>query len=375
MPMTSSTTKTVLQLCHSYGAPFADVARQWAHLFRDSEYTVITVFVTGSYDQTVADLVGGEVIFLQNTSADIRGLKRKQVKQVAELHQRYQFVFAIAHRFKPIYIATHIADLKVVGVHHAFGDYNRFTRRWYANSKRQQLGLLAVSNAVRDDIRQRLPRFNPNHIETLYNRVDYQALRNGMLSRAEARQALGLSENAYIFANVGRLHPDKDQKTLIAAFAKVAAELTDAELVIIGKGKLASDLQKQATATGLGERIKLLGVVPDAWRYYRAFDSFVLSSDHEPFGMVLLEAMAAGLPIACSACGGGMEVVGNTGWLFSLGDSTQLATHMHTIAQLSAQQLAATRTAMDAHVQAHFTDQAVTQSFWQLPLISQWATQ
>lgn len=373
--MTNPTTKTVLQLCHSYGAPFADVARQWVQLFNNSKFSVVTVFVTGPKDQTVTELVGGDVIFLENSSADIRGLKRKQIKQVTQLHKQYQFAFAIAHRFKPIYIATHIADLKVVGVHHAFGDYERFTRRWHANSKRQQLGLLAVSNAVRDDIRQRLPRFDADHIETLYNRVDYQALRNGMLSRTDARRALGLADNAYVFANVGRLHPDKDQKTLIAAFAKMAATLPEAELVIIGKGKLAETLQKQAAATDLGQRIKLLGVVPDAWRYYRAFDSFILSSDHEPFGMVLLEAMAAGLPIACTACGGGMEVIGDSGWLFPLGDSQQLATHMQTIAHLSAEQLAATRAAMDAHVQTHFTDQAVTDAFWKLPLISRWAAQ
>ncbi len=373
--MTISKSKTVLQLCHSYGAPFADVARQWACLFEGSDFEVVTVFVTGEKDQDVAELVGGKVIFLENTSKDIRGLKRKQIRQVADLHSQYKFSFAIAHRFKPIFIATHIPDLKVVGVHHAFGDYERFTRRWHANSKRNQLGLLAVSNAVRDDIRGQLSKFSSQRIETLYNRVDYQTLREGLIERDEARQALGLNEDAYVFANVGRLHPDKDQKTLIEAFARVAQELPESELVIIGTGRLESDLKAQAEATGLGDRIKLLGRVPDAWRYYRAFDSFLLSSDHEPFGMVLLEAMAAGLPLACTACGGGQEVVGDTGWIFPLGDSERLAEHMKDIAHQSGSALATIRQTMDRHVENKFTDKAVKAQFWQLPLIRDWAAQ
>ena len=64
----------------------------------------------------------------------------------------------------------------------------------------------------------------------------------------------------------------------------------------------------------------LLGKIPLARQYFKAFDCFVLASDHEPFGMVLLEAMAANLPIISSDCGGAPEVVGDTGLLFELGN-------------------------------------------------------
>ena len=52
-----------------------------------------------------------------------------------------------------------------------------------------------------------------------------------------------------------------------------------------------------------------LGQVEEARRYFKAFDAFALSSDHEPFGMVLLEAMVAGVPLIATACGGAREVV------------------------------------------------------------------
>jgi glycosyltransferase involved in cell wall biosynthesis len=65
--------------------------------------------------------------------------------------------------------------------------------------------------------------------------------------------------------------------------------------------------------------------VPHARRYFRAFDIFALSSDHEPFGMVLLEAMAANVPLVSTNCGGAREIVEGLGQLFALGNAEQLA--------------------------------------------------
>jgi glycosyltransferase involved in cell wall biosynthesis len=67
------------------------------------------------------------------------------------------------------------------------------------------------------------------------------------------------------------------------------------------------------------------GQIANGRRYFRAFDVFALTSDNEPFGMVLLEAMAAGLPIISSDSGGAREVVNTKSQLFPLGDSLALA--------------------------------------------------
>ena len=89
--------KWVLQLCHGYGMPFHDVARQYAALFTGTEYKVATVFLTGKRNEHIARVVGSnDVIFLENTSKDIRGLKLKQIRQVRELCSKRRYEFCIS---------------------------------------------------------------------------------------------------------------------------------------------------------------------------------------------------------------------------------------------------------------------------------------
>ena len=362
----------VLQLCHGYGQPFLDVARQYISLFQGKAVNITTVYLTGTGDESLArDTGGNEVIFLEFSSRQIRGLKRAAIAQVRNICQQRGIRFAVAHRYKSIFIASHVTGLFVVGVHHAFGDYERFTRRWYANRKRDNLALLGVSDAVRDDVRSKLPRWSPKRIETLYNRVDYAALKRDLLPRQQARAQLGIADEGFVFANVGRLHPDKDQRTLIAAFARIAAELDRAQLLIIGRGRLQQDLQQQIDGLGLQQRVHLTGPIADAARLYSAFDGFLLSSDHEPFGMVLLEAMAAGTPIAATHCGGGCEVVGDTGLLFPLGDDAALADAMRTLYGLDQAQRNDWVQRMDQRVADMFTLSAGARVFWRLPFVQQ----
>lgn len=362
----------VLQLCHSYYAPFLDVARQYVSLFPEDHIAVTTVYLTGAADPEVAAQTGGsEVIFLQYSSRQIRGLKRKAIAAVRDLCGERSIEFAVAHRYKSIYIASHVQGLFVVGVHHAFGDYARFSRRFYVNHCRERVALLGVSNAVRDDVRGDLPSWPTERIETLYNRVDYGAMKRALLSREESRKVLGVAGEEFVFANVGRLHPDKDQRTLINAFAQVSSELSNARLLIIGKGKLHQSLQAQIDALDLGDRVRLTGPLPEVAPLYSGFDGFLLSSDYEPFGMVLLEAMAAGLPIAASDCGGAREVVGNSGLLFPLRDSTALAEAMRTIYHADEQQRAQWRQAMDDRVEALFTLSAGAKTFRSFDFVRQ----
>ena len=318
----------VLQFCHCHYGPFLDVARQYAALFAGSRYKVMTVFLTG--EDTLEARQGAasdEVLFLNQRSADIRGLKLKAIRQLRAILASRPFELIIAHRFKPLFIACLASrTLPVVGVHHAFGDYGRAPRRWLAKAFRQRLLLLGVSNAVRDDIRRRLPDWPPERIQTLYNRIDVDTVRGELLPREAARAVLQLPADAWIVGNVGRLHPDKDQATLIRGFALARDRLpAGACLAIMGSGELANELQRLAIELGVAEQVRFLGQVPAARRYFRAFDLFALSSDHEPFGMVLLEAMAADLPLLCSDCGGGKEVVGDPTALFPLGDAAALA--------------------------------------------------
>lgn len=317
----------VLHICHSYYPPFLDCARQYAALFTGTPYKVVTVYLTGKYDQEVEQgSASDEVIFLGYSSKQVRGLKLGAIARIRQLVKSRDFAFCIAHRVKPTYVALLATDLPVVSVHHSYDDYGRFTRRILVNFYRKRLLMLCVSNSVRDEMRQHLKHWPAEQIQTLYNRINVDAVRQSLLPRQEARRLLGLNDDTYVIANVGRLHRDKDQATLLRGFAEALPQLpANTLLLILGKGPLKQSLKTLADTLDVTEKVRFAGQVSDAKHYFRAFDLFVLTSDHEPFGMVLLEAMAADLPIICSDSGGGAEVVRNFAPLFTLGNADELS--------------------------------------------------
>ena len=367
--MTRSADRHVLQFCHSYDGPFLDCARQYASLFAGSGYKVTTVFLTGVADPEVAaGCASDEVLFMEFSSKAVRGLKLAAIAQLRKIAASRSFSFCIAHRFKPIYVALLATRLPVIGVHHAFGDYQRRSRKLFAGFFRKRLSLLGVSDAVRDDMRRCLPAWPAARIQTLYNRIDVDALQAIQVPVHEARDALGLSPDEWVIGNVGRLHPDKDQATLLKGFALALAHLpVESRLAILGSGRLEQDLKELARELGIADKVLFLGQLPDARRYFQAFDVFALSSDHEPFGMVLLEAMAAGVPLLATACGGAKEVVEGVGILFPFGDAEHLAQGLRHLAAMDQHQQRQCAEMMLERLRERFSDQAVRATFWQLP--------
>ncbi len=361
----------ILQLCHGYDGPFLDCARQYASLFSNTRYKVCTVYLTGAPSEgVVAASASSEVIFFDYSSKQLRGLKLRPIAELRKLLSTRKFMLCIAHRFKPAYVALLGSQLPVIAVHHGFGDYKRLGRRAFAQVFHSRLSLLAVSNAVRDEIRACLPRWAAEKIQTLYNRVDLEELQAEQLDRGLAREQLGLPTDAWVVANVGRLHPDKDQATLIRGFAKAKDALPENSLlVILGQGRLERDLKQLAESLGVANQVRFVGQVPLARRFFKAFDVFVLSSDHEPFGMVLLEAMAAGVPVIVSDCGGGPEVVGSLGIRFPHANAEALAQSLLHTQTMSASAIDEYRSSARERVSQMFSDASASASFWGLPSV------
>lgn len=369
--MTASEPTWVLQFCHGYDGPFLDCARQYAALFAGTNYKVCTVYLTGKPSEIVRrGSASDEVVFFGYTSADVRGLKLAAIRDMRRLVATRNFKLCIAHRGKPIYVALLGSALPVIGVHHAFGDYQRFSRRLFANRFKKRLWLLGVSDAVRDDIRASLPGWDASRITTLYNRLDIEVVQAQLYDRDFAREALKLPVDAWIVGNVGRLHPDKDQATLIRGFAQALPGLPAGSLLaIMGSGRLEGALKELAVEQGVEQQVRFLGQVTDGRRYLRAFDCFALTSDHEPFGMVLVEAMAANLPLICTDCGGGREVVDGVGELFPLGDTKSLVLALQHVANLDGVARAECIAQMTQRLQELFSDQAAAKEFWSLSVL------
>lgn len=360
----------ILQICHSYYDPFLDCARQYAVLFQGTPYKVITVFLSGKPDPLVAEKAcSDEVIFLDYKSKQLSGLKLGIISKIHQLEKKYNFVACIAHRAKPTYIAAIATKLPILSIRHSFGDFDRFGRRLLVNMFKERLTLLAVSNAVRDEIRARLPSWPQDKIQTFYNRIDVEQVKSELLSKHEAREKLQLPQENWIIGSVGRIHPDKDPQTLIKGFAKALPFLPqNALLCFIGKGRLETELKVLVQELNLQDHIMFLGPVTEAKHYFRAFDVFALSSDREPFGMVFLEAMAADLPIICTDCGGGAEIIGGIGQLFKFRDIDALSKALIKAADNS--ETAIYQQSSHNRLVDVFSDNAAKTAFWSNPRIS-----
>jgi glycosyltransferase involved in cell wall biosynthesis len=127
------------------------------------------------------------------------------------------------------------------------------------------------------------------------------------------------------FGTIGRLVPAKGHSVLIEAFSRAAARIPSAELVIYGYGSLERDLAAQIARLGLTGRVSLAGRTADPAAALQSLDVFVLSSVTEGLPLVILEAMAAGLPILATDVGGVAEIVPPGSWICPPDDPASLA--------------------------------------------------
>ena len=148
------------------------------------------------------------------------------------------------------------------------------------------------------------------------------------ISRNEARSVLRLSETGSVIGWIGRLSHEKGPDLVIDALGRLERDYTAA--VLIGDGPCRPALEEQISGLA-GASITLAGVRRDAARLLPAFDALVISSRTEGLPMVLLEAMAAEVPVVSFAVGGIPTVLDEkTGWLVGPGDVGGLATAIAT---------------------------------------------
>jgi glycosyltransferase involved in cell wall biosynthesis len=131
-----------------------------------------------------------------------------------------------------------------------------------------------------------------------------------------------------IVTAVGRLTHQKGFDILLDAFAKIEGAFPGWRLVIWGEGEDREKLEKQRRMLGLEDRVEMPGVTAKPGQWIETADVFVLSSRYEGWGIVLLEAMAAGLPVVSFNCKWGPSAMitdGEDGLLVAPEDAEALA--------------------------------------------------
>lgn len=144
-------------------------------------------------------------------------------------------------------------------------------------------------------------------IAVVHHGFDLERLNPDRVPGANVRAELGL-EGKIVFGAIGRLYHLKDPEALVRAFAGATRELPEARLLVVGDGDHAA-LQALAASLGVAERVVLSGRRGDVPELLAAMDVFVHPALAESFGMVIIEAMAMGLPIVSTPVGIAPEVV------------------------------------------------------------------
>ncbi len=340
-------------------------------------HEVTAVFLTGSENQdTIQATVADHIVFCGFTVKQLRNNKYRVSRKIRQIWLNRRFDLAICHRHKPSLVFSlarlGLKQAPMLFAVHAFGQYKRKNRRIHARmlyaSKQNKTSIVAVSDAVNSNIQQDFHHNPPCPVLTVDNIIDIDTIVSNQLGCTTARQQLGVAANDFVIGNVARLVADKGQQHLLTAFSEIVTAdnplAINTKLVIIGTGKLEAQLKQQAQSLDITQAVIFAGDIKNASRLMTAFDLFVLSSTVEPFGLVLLEAMAAKLPIVATSVGSISTIVDQQALLVPPENPAKMASAIHNMMQLDAERRSQLGASAYKHLQIKFNEHQFQQQLF-----------
>lgn len=210
---------------------------------------------------------------------------------------------------------------KLVVTRHVLFRLNRLHALTLARASR----VIAVSRAVeRALLAQKI--FPPRKVTVIPNGIDWRRF-DAVGARAEFRHRLKIAPGSKVVGTVGELKRQKGQEDFLRAAARVAREDRSCHFVIAGGGERRAALERLAAELRLKNRVTFTGWVDEVAPLLGALDLYVSASHTESFGLAIVEAMAAGLPVVATATEGAREIIddGETGLVVPVGDQEALA--------------------------------------------------
>jgi glycosyltransferase involved in cell wall biosynthesis len=178
-----------------------------------------------------------------------------------------------------------------------------FLDRWVTRCFADRV--ISLSDELRAGLLRNLPAYK---VVTVRTGIDTEQVRSA-LTKTEAKRRLGIADNSKVVGYVGRLVPIKRLDIFLAAAKQIAEEDSAVVFVIAGDGPEEARLKARARELDLGDQVYFLGFRQQIYDVMRAFDIFVLCSDHEGSPRSILEALYLGVPVVARAVGGIPEVV------------------------------------------------------------------
>lgn len=185
-------------------------------------------------------------------------------------------------------------------------------------------GIVPISNGVAEDL-STISRIPTSEMTVIHNPAYSEDIRK-QATEPVSHPWFGPDEPPVVLG-VGSLTPQKDFPTLIRAFDRLRSQ-QDARLLILGEGDRREELESLVQECGISNDVELPGFVDNPFKYMKQADVFVLSSQWEGFGNVIVEAMACGTPIVATDCPSGPAEIlqnGKYGRLVPTGDVEALA--------------------------------------------------
>jgi glycosyltransferase involved in cell wall biosynthesis len=282
---------------------------------------------------------GHEITFVVDTeSAENAGFLDARVRQVQLGPNHFGNVLALARLLREVKPDVSLSALcgqnlkhmaaailsgrlsRAVQSYHGFfeGEPRLLSRLSYLLtplSSRLMAKTICVSETLRAEL---LRRFHASPSRTI--RI-YNGVRN---ARAREIAARSRDDGHPVILACGRFSPDKSYPFLVRAFARV--KNPDTQLVILGEGPERKRIEAEIARLNLGDRVALPGYCdPAPW--YNLASCFAMTSTRETFGLVVVEALAGGLPVVTTASGGPEEILrnGHYGYIVREADETAFA--------------------------------------------------
>lgn len=191
---------------------------------------------------------------------------------------------------------------------------DRFTYRTTGNSQ-----------AVKDYLVKK--GLAPHKVDVIYNGVDPERFEEEPVTPGVTRSELGIPPHHSVVGLLARLEPQKDPVTFLRAAVILVKKLPTVSCLVIGGGSLQAELEREAQALGLGDRVTFTGPRRDVARLLAACDVSVISSVKEGMSNSIMESMAAGKPMVATRVGGNAELIaeGETGFLVPPRDPAAIA--------------------------------------------------
>lgn len=235
----------------------------------------------------------------------------KFLKELKEIYINYKFdiihinivdfscferiIYAQKYSNAKIIIHSHIAKFKIPSIRTKI--INHFGEKYVIKSDNGYIKT-ACSKLAGEYM---FNKFKDKKFKVLNNGIDIEEFKFDKQMRGKIRNELGIENDCILLGNVGRMVYQKNQKYLIEILNELVKKGGNYKLLIIGKGPLKEDIVNLAKKYDVEDRLLILQDINNVYDYMSAMDIFVLPSNFEGLGIVLVEAQTSGLKCYTSA--------------------------------------------------------------------------